>query len=110
MHETIRFDRAPRSDEGLTGDLSTEDALLIFVGTYASEQIHLDLVQIEEAEEFVEGGTHERQRTRRRSPTESSGATDRLPPQRSRSGPMRPRPSSWPARPGRCSALNDSTV
>ena len=50
------FDRPVGSDEGLAGDLSTEDPLAALVGTLATEDVALDRFEVEQANEVVDHG------------------------------------------------------
>ena len=52
------LDRPGGGDEGLTGDLATEDPLTVLVGRPATEQVHLDRFEIEESDQFVERVLH----------------------------------------------------
>lgn len=54
MDESVFGHRASRGDQRLAGDLSTEDPLRPFGRTAAAENVHLDLLQVEDVEQFPE--------------------------------------------------------
>ncbi len=53
MHPAV-LDGATGGDQGLGGDLATEDALSLLVGLGAAEDVHLDLLEVEQADQLVE--------------------------------------------------------
>jgi len=55
MHFTVtEVDRACSSDESLTGDLSAEDALAVFVRTATTKDVDLNRLDVEEGDEILE--------------------------------------------------------
>ena len=52
------LDRATRGDQGLGGHLAAEDALALLVGLGAPEDVDLDLLEVEEADQRVEVLVH----------------------------------------------------
>jgi hypothetical protein len=57
---SVGFDRSTGGDERLAGDLATKDALTVFIGTDAPEQVHLELFELENVDQVVEGASHQR--------------------------------------------------
>ena len=55
VHGTL-VDRAARGHEGLTGNLSAEDPLALFVGADATEDVDFDGFEVEQPHDRVEGG------------------------------------------------------
>ena len=48
------LDRASGSNERLSGHLTTEDTLALLVGALATEDVLLDLLEVEQADEVVD--------------------------------------------------------
>ena len=59
VHPAV-LDGATRGDERLGGDLAAEDPLALLVGLGAAEDVDLDLLEVEEADELVEVVGHRR--------------------------------------------------
>ena len=57
-HRSVRLHGAARGDEGLARDLTAEHPLLVLVGAEAPEQVHLELLEVEEGDEVVERARH----------------------------------------------------
>ncbi len=62
MHRTLRSDairhRASRRDQGLGGHLAPEDPKAMLLGAEPPEEVHLERLEIQQVEQFVEGGRH----------------------------------------------------
>ena len=54
MHVPVGVDGSPRRDQRLPRDLTAEHALTILVGAHAAEQVHLELLELEQVDEIVE--------------------------------------------------------
>ena len=52
------LDGAARGDERLARDLTAEHALAVLVRAQAAEQVHLELLELEEFDQLVERGSH----------------------------------------------------
>lgn len=61
------FDGPTGCDEGLTGDLSAERTHPLLRGVMAAEEVHLDRLEVEQADQFIETGCHPRDSSRLRS-------------------------------------------
>jgi hypothetical protein len=59
VHEPVRGDGAPGGDQGLAGNLAAEDALGADLRADAFERGGVDLLQVENLEELVDGGLSE---------------------------------------------------
>jgi len=53
------LDRPCGGNEGLTGDLSAEDALAVLVGRTAAKEVHFDGLQVEQFDEVIERLLHQ---------------------------------------------------
>ena len=54
VHVPVGVDGAPRRDERLPRDLPAEHALAVLVGADAAEQVHLELLELEQVDQIVE--------------------------------------------------------
>jgi hypothetical protein len=57
-HVALGLDGAGGGDERLAGDLPAEDPLAVLVGLAAPEDVLLDLLEVEELDQLVEGRSH----------------------------------------------------
>lgn len=58
MHRAVPVHRAARGDQCLAGDLAAEGPLQFFLRAAAAEDVQLDLLQIEQLDEPVDGRSH----------------------------------------------------
>jgi hypothetical protein len=56
VHGAGRVDSAAGGDQGLAGDLTAEDSLRTDLGAFALERGRVDLLEVENLEELVDGG------------------------------------------------------